>query len=69
MPTRGSAGESVAEERHPGDTPHCPSKGKISITPPEGAAALRTGDVFCVPAGANDAIEPATTIKLLQISA
>ena len=60
-------GESVSEERYPGDTLYYLVDGVTDIVFGERRVALSAGDVLCVPAGTEHAVEPATPIKLLQI--
>ena len=62
-------GESVAEECYPGDTLYYLVEGETDITLPDECILMRSGDVFCVPAGIEHAIAPRTAIKLLQITA
>ena len=61
-------GESVSEERYPGDTLYYLVEGATDIVFGERRVPLSTGDVLRVPAGTEHAVEPATAIKLLQIS-
>lgn len=61
-------GESVAEERYPADTLYYLIEGETAITLSERSVTLCAGDVFCVPANIEHAIEPSTAIKFLQIS-
>ena len=61
-------GESVAEERYPGDTVYYLVEGETEITLPDRSVIMRAGDAFCVSAGVDHAIEPKTAIKILQIT-
>ncbi len=61
-------GESVAEERYPGDTVYYLVEGETEITLPDRVVAMKAGEVFCVSAGIDHAIEPKTAIKILQIT-
>lgn len=63
-----SEGESVSEERYPGDTLYYLVEGETDITFADKQTAMQTGDVLMVPAQVEHAVEPKTEIKLLQIS-
>lgn len=61
-------GESVAAERYPGDTLYYLVDGTASIAFANREISMSTGDVLCVPAHVEHAVEPAGAIKLLQIT-
>ena len=64
-----SEGESVSEERYPGDTLYYLVEGAAHIRFREGGheVAMRAGDVLRVPADVEHAVEPTCATKLLQI--
>ena len=61
-------GESVSEERYPGDTLYYLVEGATDIVFADHRVTLSVGDVLRVPANVEHAVEPACAIKLLQIS-
>lgn len=64
-----SEGESVSEERYPGDTLYYLVEGAAQIRFPHEArsVSMAAGDVLRVPAGVEHAVEPTCAAKLLQI--
>ena len=63
-----SKGESVSEERYPGDTLYYVVEGATDIVFADRRVPLTAGNVLRVPAGVEHAVEPSSAIKLLQIS-
>ncbi len=59
-----SAGESVSEERYPGDTLYYLIEGTATVNGQD----MRAGDVLVVPAGTNHAVDPRGPAKLLQLT-
>ena len=62
-----SEGESVSEERYPGDTMYYLVEGKAQIRFADHSIAMAAGDVLRVPADVEHAVEPTCATKLLQI--
>ncbi|WP_321971064.1 cupin domain-containing protein [Paratractidigestivibacter sp.] len=62
-----SEGESVSEERYPGDTLYYLVEGAAQIRFADHSVAMTTGDVLRVPADVEHAVEPTCATKLLQI--
>ncbi len=64
-----SEGESVSEERYPGDTLYYLVDGAANIRFAEGGreVAMKTGDVLSVPGSVEHAVEPTCATKLLQL--
>ncbi len=61
-------GESVSEETYPGDTLYYLVEGTCEIKLPDCDAPMRAGDVLMVPAGVEHAVEPNSSIKILQLT-
>lgn len=57
-------GESVSEERYPGDTLYYLIEGEATIN----GQVMAAGDVLVVPAGTEHAVNPAGAAKLLQLT-
>ena len=64
-----SEGESVSEERYPGDALYYLVEGaaKIRFAEDGHEVAMAAGDVLRVPAGVEHAVEPTCATKLLQL--
>ena len=62
-----SEGESVSEERYPGDTLYYLVEGAAQIRFADRSVAMAAGDVLRVPADVEHAVEPTRATKLLQI--
>jgi mannose-6-phosphate isomerase-like protein (cupin superfamily) len=62
-----SDGESVSEERYPGDTLYYLVEGAAQIRFADHLVAMTAGDVLRVPADVEHAVEPTCATKLLQI--
>lgn len=62
-----SAGESVSEERYPGDMLYLAVEGSLDIVFADRRVRLHAGEVLRVPAQVEHAVEPAGAAKLLQI--
>ena len=62
-----SDGESVSEERYPGDTLYYLVEGAAQIRFADHSVAMTAGDVLRVPADVEHAVEPTCATKLLQI--
>ncbi len=62
-----SEGESVSEERYPGDTMYYLVEGETQIRFADRSVTMATGDVLHVPADVEHAVEPTCATKLLQI--
>jgi mannose-6-phosphate isomerase-like protein (cupin superfamily) len=62
-----SDGESVSEERYPGDTLYYLVEGAAQIRFADRSVAMAAGDVLRVPANEEHAVEPTCASKLLQI--
>ena len=64
-----SAGESVSEEEYFGDTLYLLVEGKAVVLLPTGAIPLSAGEVLCVPARTQHALENVgCAFKILQIT-
>ncbi len=59
-----AAGESVSEERYPGDTLYYLIEGEATIN----GQLMAAGDVLVVPAGTEHAVNPNGAAKLLQLT-
>ena len=62
-----SEGESVSEERYPGDTMYYLVEGEAQIRFADHSVTMAAGDVLRVPADVEHAVEPSCATKLLQI--
>ncbi len=64
-----SEGESVSEERYPGDALYYLVEGAAQIRFAEDgrAVVMTTGDILRVPAGVEHAVEPTCATKILQL--
>ena len=62
-----SEGESVSEERYPGDTMYYLVEGETQIRFADHSIVMAAGDVLRVPADVEHAVEPTCATKLLQI--
>ncbi len=61
-------GESVSEERYPGDTLYYVLEGEMPLTIGEESHLLRAGECMSVPAGELHAVGGSIPFKLLQIT-